>query len=94
MDEMFDHNHDGKLSDMERMERDYYLTEMTDQSDHAPSTHRSSGSRNVKSKLLGLLFLVNFYSFEKHYLLFLLILLVSLLFVNLYNDEKHDFLFL
>ena len=22
MDEMFDHNHDGKLSDMERMERD------------------------------------------------------------------------
>ena len=57
MDEMFDHNHDGKLSDMERMDRDYFLTEMTDQSDQVPSTHKSSGSRNVKSKLLGLLFL-------------------------------------
>ena len=57
MDEMFDHNHDGKLSDMERMERDYFLTEMMDQSDPAPLPHRTSGSGNAKSKLLGFLFL-------------------------------------
>ena len=58
MDEMFDHNHDGKLSEMERMERDYFLTEMMDQSNSAPSSHRSSGSGNARPKLLGLLFLI------------------------------------
>ena len=57
MDEMFDHNHDGRLSDSERMERDYFLTEMTDSSDHTPQPRRSSGSGKAGRKLLGFLFL-------------------------------------
>ena len=28
MDKMFDANHDGKLSDRERMDRDYFINEM------------------------------------------------------------------
>ena len=35
---MFDHDHDGKLSETERMERDYFImTEFFDDSDDKPS---------------------------------------------------------
>ena len=58
MDSMFDHNHDGKLSDIERMERDYVLTEMMNGADNTPQVRRTSGSGNSGSKLLGALFLI------------------------------------
>ena len=54
---MFDHNHDGKLSASERMERDYFINEVMNKSDNTPTVHRSSGSDNPRQKLLGMLFL-------------------------------------
>ena len=58
MDGMFDHNHDGKLSAGERMDRDYFITEMMDHSDHTPQTHSTNSSGNTKGTLLGVLFLI------------------------------------
>ena len=58
MDGMFDHNHDGKLSENERMERDYFITEMMDHSDHSSPAYRPSGSGKTGAKLLGFLFLI------------------------------------
>ena len=58
MDEMFDHNHDGKLSASERMERDYFINEMMDHSEHTPQVHRTTGSGKVGGKILGFLFIL------------------------------------
>ena len=58
MDGMFDHDHDGKLSARERMERDYFITEVTGHSDRRPQPHGNSDPGKAGAKLLGVLFLI------------------------------------
>ena len=58
MDGMFDHNHDGKLSDSERGERDYFLSGMTKDSDKKYQPKNSSGSDGKGSPLLVALFVM------------------------------------
>ena len=56
MDGMFDRNHDGKLSMEERMERDYFITEIMNQSSSGTHIYRQgrSGSGQAGMRLLGL----------------------------------------
>lgn len=75
MNEMFDHNHDGKLSANERMEEDYFITEMMDQSESSPHIHKTSGSGNAKSKLLGFLFLIMGFSSFIYFPIFALVMI-------------------
>ena len=84
MDGMFDHNHDGKLSPAERMERDYFVTEMMNHSDHTPQVQRSSGLGKAGAKLLGVLFLMIGLISAVYFPVFavIMIILAILLFVN------------
>ena len=48
MDEMFDYNHDRKLSETEKIERDcFYITEMIDDSCNTASWSRLEGNINA-----------------------------------------------
>jgi len=63
MDGMFDHNHDGRLSAGERMERDYFITEMMNRStsgDSGAGSYRpaKAGEGHIGMRLLGLLALM------------------------------------
>ena len=84
MDGMFDYDHDGKLSDRERMDRDYFLSEMMDHSDHTPRPGRTTGSENAGRKLLGVLFLIIGFSSFIYFPIFALIMigLAIYLFLN------------
>ncbi len=63
MERMFDHNHDGRLSAGERMERDYFLTEMMNKSTTGNSRAGSyrparAGDSHTGIRLLGILALM------------------------------------
>lgn len=86
MDGMFDYDHDGKLSDTERMDRDYVLSGMMDhdQSDYTPRPDRTTGSENAGQTLLGVLFLMIGFSAFIYFPIFALIMigLAIYLFLN------------
>ena len=58
MDKMFDTNHDGKLSDRERMDRDYFINEMKKDSANPKPTlpsYRHNQYNYIAAKWVGLL---------------------------------------
>ena len=58
MDKLFDSNHDGNLSDRERMDRDYFINETAKDSEKSNSTlqpYRQNNYNYIAGKQLGVL---------------------------------------
>ena len=57
MDKLFDSNHDGNLSDRERMDRDYFINEIAKDSEKSNSTLPPYRQNNnyIAAKQLGVL---------------------------------------
>ena len=80
MYEIFDHNHDGKLSFEEEMERDYVINEMFLKDDHdepgSNISYRSSSSGAGSAIPLGVLLLIIGFSALAYFPIFAIIVLV------------------